>query len=227
MARTYRREGPRLAAAVLPHLRKSAHQATDRAIKDVKTATRSKIRSVALGRLANAVGSTSSLEKRRTRGDAWAAIYARGGLYSRANQALMAYTEGATILPTGGRKWLAYPTKAAGRLKRLPIPRTGGRGYANFKNQPSRGGQRLRFVQFNPRRAALVLDDASVSNSTGKAKPFGKRLGRGQTRKKVVVMFWLIRITKRAARFNQHQIVARYGQQLGDYVLAAQTRIPL
>jgi hypothetical protein len=223
MARSYTRQGPAMRDVVLPSLRRASHYATDKAIDDAKRVTRNTIRNVRLGRLANAVGATSSLKKRKTAGGAYGVIYARGGEYSRANQALMAYTEGARIMPTGGRKWLAYPTKAAGRLVRLPIPRIGGRGYANFKNQPSRG-PRLRFVPFGPRRAALVLDDASVSNKTGRAKPMGKRLGRGATAKRFVVMFWLIRFTTRAGRFDQHAIVRRSGEKIGTYVEEFQAR---
>ena len=219
-----RREGPSLASVVIPSLRRAGHYAADKAIDAAKVRTRTTIRGVGLGGLANAVGATSSLKKRRTQiNTAWGAIYARGGEFSRANQALMAYTEGARILPTGGRKWLAYPTKAAGRLVRLPIPRTRGRGYANFKNQPSRGPQ-LQFVQFSPRRAALVLKDASVNPKTGRANKMGTRLGRGQQREKMVIMFWLIKFTSRAARFNQHRIVAQEGARMGTWMAEAQAR---
>ncbi|MES2903269.1 MAG: hypothetical protein V4696_03705 [Pseudomonadota bacterium] len=220
-------QGQGMAKVVIPHLRRASHEATDRAIQDAKTRTRTTIRGVGLGRLDNAIGATSSLKKRRTNGRAWGAIFARGGIYSRANQALMSYTEGATILPTGGRKWLAYPTKAAGRLTRLPIPRVGGRGYANFKNQPSRGRNRLKFVRFSVNRAALVLENATVSNKTGRAKPMGKRLGRGARREKFVIMFWLIKFTRRAARFNQHAIVADAGARIGVYVEEFQRRNPV
>lgn len=222
-----KRQGPPMPKAVLPHLKKASHYAADQAIKTAKVASRSKVRSVGLGGLANAIGATSSLEKRRTSGNAWGVIYARGGLYSRANQALMAYTEGATILPTGGRKWLAFPTKAAGRLRRLPIPRVGGRGYANFRNTPGRSGMKLRFVQFNPRSAALVLDDASMNPKTGRAKPMGKRLGRGQQRKKMVIIFRLIKFTRRAARYSQHQIVATAGTTVPRHVEDYQRKNPL
>jgi hypothetical protein len=202
----------------IPHLRKASHYAADKAIKAAKSETRATIRGVGLGRLSNAVGATSSLEKQRTIGNAWGAIFARGGIDSRANQALMAYTEGARILPTGGRKWLAYPTKAAGRTVRLPIPRIGGRGYGNFKNQPNRYGMQLRFVRFSPTRAALVLDEGIVSNKTGKVRRGAKRVGKASTHQKFIVMFWLIPFTTRAARFNQHEIVARNGRNIGIYI---------
>jgi hypothetical protein len=227
MARRYQRQGPSLKDVVLPSLRRASHYATNEAIEDAKKTTRSTIRNVRLGGLANAIGSTSSLKKRKTgpSQSAYGVIFARGGEFSRANQALMSYTEGARITPGPGKKWLAYPTKQAGRLVRLPIPRTAGRKYANFKNQPSRG-PKLRFVKFSERKAALVLDDASVSNKTGKAKPMRKRLGRGAKRYKFVIMFWLIRYTTRAARFNQHRIVAQSGQKIGNYVEQFQARTP-
>lgn len=223
----FKRIGPRMVDVALPHLRRAAHYATDKAIKDAKTQTRSTIRAVGLGRLANAVGSTSSLAKGRTAKEAWGAIFARGGIDSRANQALMAYTEGATIVPTGGRKWLAYPTKAAGRLVRLPIPRIGGRSYGNFKNSPSRYGLKLRFVRFSPSRAALVMDEAIVSNKTGRVRRGAKRPGKASTRQRFVVMFWLIKITTRAARFDQHAIVRASGQKIGFYVEEYARRNPV
>lgn len=221
-----KRQGKGMAAIVIPELRAAAHYASDKAIELAKAKTRATIRAVRLGRLANAVGSTSSLKKRRTqKNSSWGAIFARGGINSRANQALMAYTEGALIRPTGGRKWLAYPTKAAGRLTRLPIPRIGGRGYANFRNQPSRvRGMQLSFVQFSSTRAAIVLKNASVSSKTGKAKPMGSRLGRGSTRESMVVMFWLIRFTTRAARFNQDRIVREAAMSQPRFVREFQAR---
>lgn len=210
----------------LPHMRRASHYATDRAIKAAKTRTRTTIRAVGLGRLSNAVGATSSQEKGRTAGGAWGAVFARGGINSRANQALMAYTEGARILPTGGRKWLAFPTKAAGRLVRLPIPRIGGRSFGNFKNQPSRNRFKLRFVQFSPRSAGLFLDDASVSNKSGRARPF-KRRSKTATRTKSVLMFHLIKFTIRTKRFDQHAIVRAEGAKIGSYVEEYGRRNPL
>jgi hypothetical protein len=224
------RKGGRMARVVIPHLRAAAHYAADKAIKLAKAASRDKIREVGLGKLANAIGATSSLAKGRTeKNQAWGAIYARGGENSRANQALMAYTEGALIRPTGNRRWLAYPTQAAGRLLRLPIPRTGAGGrFGNFKNAPSRiRGLNLQFVQFSPSRAALVLKNASVSRKTGRAKPIGKRLGRGADRKDFVIMFWLIRFTSRAARFNQDAIVRESAQSIPRFAEEYQSKRPL
>jgi hypothetical protein len=219
-----KRLGPSLTATVIPQLRAAAHYATDRAIETAKVQTRATVRGVGLGGLANAIGATSSLKKRQTRGSAYGVIYARGGIDSRANQALMAYTHGASIYPTNGRKWLAFPTKAAGRLARLPLPRVGARRFANVKNKPAYAGVKLRFVQFSSTRAALVLDDAVVSGKTGRAKPFGKRLGRGATRHKFVIMFVLIKFTRRAQRFDQDAIVAQAGATIGQHVAEYQAR---
>lgn len=220
-----KRFGPPLAQRVLGELQRASHVATDKAIGVALAKTRSTIRGVGLGGLANAVDSTSSLKKAKGKGRAYGVIYAKGGINSRANQSLMAYTQGAAIFPTPGKKWLAYPTKAAGRLARVPLPRVGRRVFANVRNTPGLAG-RLRFVQFSPRSAALVLDDASVSGKTGRAKPFGKRIGRGATRQKFVIMFWLIKFTKRAARFSQHDIVASAGASIGRYVAEYQAQQP-
>lgn len=223
-----KRQGPGISRTVLPHLRGAAHYAADGAIKIAKRQTRLTVRSVGLGGLANAIGATSSLEKRRTQSNtAWGAIFARGGINSRANQALMAYTEGALIRPTGGRKWLAYATPAAGRLARVPLPRIGRRAFGNVRNTPGINRNNLVFVRFSANRAALVLKNASVSRKTGRAKAAGKRIGRGADRKDFVVMFWLIRFTARAARFNQGQIVRQAAQAIPRLAQDYQRQHPL
>lgn len=200
----------RMAQLVRQDLRRAAHLGVNDSTEMAKDMTRQKIRSVRLGGLANAIGIQTSLRKKKT-GDnlAWGALFARGGVNSRANQALMAYTEGAQIYPTGGRKWLAFPTKAAGRTVRLPIPRVSrGKAYGNFKNQPSRG-PRLKFVPVNSKTALLILVNAQVSRKTGKASPYSGKKSRTADRKDGVVMFILIRFTSRMKRFDQQVIMRR------------------
>lgn len=217
----FRREGQPFSKTVLPDLNAAAHYAADKSIAQVKQITRNKIKSVGLGRLSRAVGTSSSTKVRRTKlkDSAFGVIFARGNVNSRANQALLAYTEGARILPTGGRKWLAYATKAAGRLIRKQLPSTGrSRRFGNFRNQPRlNSGVKTRFVPISNSRAMIVLDNALVNNKTGKAKPFGKRTPKGSTRKKYVVLFWLIRFTTRAARFSQHEITRSGSKQIPFY----------
>lgn len=218
--RKFRREGKPFGKTVLPDLNAAAHYAAHKSIEQVKQRTRNKIKSVGLGRLSRAVGTSSSTKVRRTKQgeSAFGVIFARGNESSRANQALLAYTEGARILPTGGRKWLAYPTKAAGRLIRKQLPSTGrGRRFGNFRNRPRITGLKTRFVPINNKRAMIVLDDALVNGKTGRAKPFGKRTPKGSVRKKYVVLFWLIRFTTRAARFSQHDITKAGSERIPFY----------
>lgn len=193
-------------------LRQAAHKGVADSTQSAKDWTRSTIRSVRLGGLANAIGTSTSLAKRRTSTElAWGALFARGGQDGRANQALMAYTLGAMIYPTGGRKWLAFPTKEAGNTVRLPTPRTGRRrSFGNFKNQPSRyRAAELVFVPVNPKLALLVLRKATVSRATGRAKPFTGKRPRNADRRDGVVMYVLIRFTTRMRRFDQQAIMKR------------------
>lgn len=193
-------------------LKQAAHKGVALSTQSAKDWTRSTIRSVRLGGLANAIGTSTSQSKRRTREElAWGALFARGGQDSRANQALMAYTLGARIYPTNGKQWLAFPTKEAGNTARLPTPRTSRlRSYGNFKNQPSRfRGAQLRFVPVNAKLALLILPKATVSRATGRAKPFTGKRPRNADRKDGVVMFVLIKQTTRMKRFDQQAIMRR------------------
>lgn len=193
-------------------LRQAAHKGVADSTASAKDWTKSTIRSVRLAGLANAIGASTSLNKRRTTNDlAWGAVFARGGQDSRANQALMAYTLGARIYPTAGKKWLAFPTKEAGRTARLPTPKVArGRSYGNFKNQPSRyRAAQLVFVPVNQKTALLVLRKATISRATGRASPFNGKKPRNADRKDGVVMFILIRYTSRMKRFDQQAIMKR------------------
>lgn len=202
-ARTVRPKD-KLSGIVAQNLRRAAHYAADQATLDAKKQTRAKIQGAGLGRLANAVGDTSSLRKRRTESNtAWGAIFARGGKESRANQALTIYSKGGTIAPIGGKKWLAFPNikvigSRVGRRKITPALYSG--------TGPGRNGP-LRFVPINTKSALLVLKDQNVSKRTGRAKPFRGKTPRSATREKFVIAFFLIRYTRRAQRFNQGAIM--------------------
>lgn len=206
MAKRWKRQGPTLSSVVRADQRRIAHFATDRATTFAKDLTRQRIQGAGLGRLANAVGSTSSLKRRRTGNDnAWGAVFARGKAESRGNQALLAYSEGATIYPRGGRKWLAFATNAvpkrAGRYKMTPARyRAAGLestlGKLNFV--PGRGG----------RVAYLVARKVVTSKRTGRIlRQQGGRASRGSDNKDSVIAFILIRFTRRGQRFNQKQIM--------------------
>lgn len=222
---------------VVPALIGAAHYATDKATTYAKASTQQTIKAAGLGRLANAVGADSSLRsgskrnrERRTdaslrglRGstNAWGAIFARGGSESRGNQALLAYSEGATITPGAGKKWLAFATSAlpkrVGRYKMTP---------ARYKASglvQSIG--KLHFVLGKGGKVAyLVARKVTVSRRTGQAKAYGGRVPRGSDRKREVVAFVLIRFTRRAQRFDQGRIMRQAAAMVPQYAAEYQSR---
>jgi hypothetical protein len=210
MARRWRREGPKLTKLVTKDLRRVSHVATDRATTFAKEETRRRIRAAGLGRLANAVGSRSSLQKRfRNTDEAVGAVFSRGKAGTRSNEALLAYSGGATIVPTGGKKWLAFATDA--------LPKRAGKGRYQSKITPalyrSSGlEQRLGKLQFvrgrNSQVAYLVARKVVVSNKSGRIlRGQGGRASRASRNADSVVAFILIRFTRRAQRFDQDQIM--------------------
>lgn len=207
MARRYKRQGPGAAAVVLPQLRAASHYATDKATTLAKGLTERAIVGAGLGRLSKAVGSTSSVKKGRTRTEfAFGVVFARGSTESRGNQALLAYSEGATITPGRGKKWLAFPTGAiptrVGRKKMTPEL------YNRSALVQTIG--KLQFVQGKKANEAfLVAKRVTVSRRTGRAKANTGRVPRGADAKKGVVAFILIKFTKRAQRFDQKAIMQR------------------
>jgi hypothetical protein len=207
MARRWKREGPSLTATVRADQRRIAHYATDKATTLAKDLTRQAIKGAGLGRLANAVGSTSSLRKKggRTSDNAWGAIFARGKTASRGNQALLAYSEGADIVPTSGKKWLAFATdalpKRAGRYKMTPAR------YKASGLEQTLG--KLRFVPGKGGRVAyLVAKKVVVSKRSGRIlRQQGGKMTRGSNNKDSIIAFILIRYTRRAQRFDQKRIM--------------------
>jgi hypothetical protein len=207
MARRYKREGQGAAAIMLPKLRAASHYSVDKSTKLALGLTQQAIVGAGLGRLSKAVSSTSSTKKGKTGGDfAYGAIYARGATESRGNKALLSYSEGATIVPNRGKKWLAFPTgaipKRVGRLKMTPEL------YRHSALVQTIGP--LQFVQGKKASEAfLVAKKVTVSRRTGRAKANTGRVPRGADAKKGVVAFILIKFTKRAQRFDQNAIMAR------------------
>lgn len=189
------------------NLRRAAHHATDAAILDAKKQTRQRIKAAGLGKLAGAVGDTSSLRNPRHRGKgerAWGAIFARGGKGSRANAALSIYSEGGTITPLGGRKWLAWPNeRVIGRYgsnrRRMTPSLYNGTG-------PGKLGK-LFFIRTGPNNAVLVAREQNVSKKTGRAKPYQGKTPRSMRREHQVIVFFLTRFTRRAQRFDQAAIM--------------------
>lgn len=215
-----------MTAVVLPALKRAAQVATARATDDAKQATRQAIARAGLGKLGGAVGSTTSLRQaklRGPRGEALGIIFARGTTGSRANQTLLAYSEGASIFPTGGKKWLAFPTdkipKRVGREKMTPAL------YRSSGLVSSIG--KLRFVADpnNANQALLIARKVTVSRRTGRAKAYAGRTPRGSDRADSVVAFVLIKWTRRQQRFDMRQIMSAANNRIGGYVGEELSRI--
>ncbi len=204
-------------------LRTAAIIATDRASKEAQRAVQERIRSVGLGRLANAVGQMSA---KRDRGfgptdKPYGSIFARGGDDSQGGGALEAYSRGATITAGAGKQWLAIATNAVPKFITLGGRRfrTTPQLYKNSSLASSIGP--LKFKPIGNGRALLVIERANVSPKTGRAKAPGARKSRSLISKKDVVAFVLIRVTIRAKRFDKDQVVILFAQRVPNYIQEA------
>lgn len=199
-------------------LRRAKIIATDRAAKAAQEAVAQTVRSVGLGRLSGAVGATSTKRQGRANSDdtPYGAIYAKGGDDSLAGGALESYTRGATIR-ANNRQWLAYPTGAipqkVGRYRTTPIL------YMLSRSGSSIG--KLEFKPIKPDLALLVIKNVTLSPKTGRARRAGKNPSSTRVNAKEVVAFVLIRITRRAARFDHLDVVYRISQSMPDYLADA------
>lgn len=185
-------------------LKRAALIATDKAAVEAQRALQNKIRAVGLGRLAGAVG-----KKSRLRGGApgagdlpYGVIFARGGDESLAGGALESYSQGSTIRARNA-EWLAFQTAA--------IPRRIGR----FRTTPARYqtsglatsiGQ-LEFRPINSNLALYVIKRVTLSPKTGRARRAGKRPSKTRINQKEIVAFVLIKVTRRAKRFDKDDTV--------------------
>lgn len=193
----------------------AAHIATDRASREAQQQIRSAMRSAGLGKLTQAVGQTSSLRKRA--GTPYGVIYAKGGDESRAGGALEAYSQGATITARSG-KWLAFPTRAVqrmvgkGRGRRRLTPSL----YKSSGLEASLG--RLHFRPAGNGMAYLIARNVTLHPRTGRAKAAGTRAPRTRIPAKEVIVFVLIRFTRRAKRFDKDSIVSAEAARVPDYL---------
>jgi hypothetical protein len=189
----------------------AAQNATDSASREAQGATKAKISQVGLGRLAGAIGQTSSKRKSQKPNTPYGAIYARGGDQSRAGQALESYTRGATIRPKRG-EWLAFPTAAVPRTlnRRRVTPMLYRRGGLQTRIGP------LQFVQINSRLAFLVVKNVTLDPKTYRAKRAGKGKPRTRVPAKEVIAFVLIRVTRRAVRFDKDRVVGKIARTMPD-----------
>lgn len=107
---------------------------------------------------------------------------------------LTVYSQGAFIVPTAGREWLAFPTENA------PI-RSGGKRRASPRDSYSLGGMELDFIRVNDRLALLVT--------------------RARNRAARKVMFVLLRDTRRRKVLDVDSVFEKHATALPGYVTAA------
>lgn len=203
---------------------RAARDVTDIAIQKAHRHLQAKMRSVGLGRLDRAVGWTSAKRKAQRDKTPYGVIYAKGGDDSLAGGALEAYSRGTTIAAKHffwGRNgpWLAITAPAApkyvsvgGKRRRLTP------GLWRRTGMDARIGE-LKFVQLTPSKALLVVRNVSISPKTGQAKRLGARAPRTRiVAKGNTVVFILIRVTRRARRFDKDEIIGFYARRVPDYM---------
>lgn len=194
-------------------LRQASVYAVDKVTRDAATEIKAEMRSAGLGRLAGAVGQSSTA--RRKAGDdgsstPFGVIFNRSGDQSITGGALQAYSQGALIRAQNGQ-WLAFQTNA--------IPRRSGR----FRMTPARYNAsglvssigKLVFRPISATTALLVVNKVTV-NAKGRARRAGPR-ARLPVQKEVVA-FILIRQTARAKRFDPDAAIERQLQKLDPII---------
>ena len=198
----------------------AAARATDKAAQGARDDIRSAMRGQRLGGLANAIGSTSDLRKKRVpsaggRFDVAGFVYARVKS-ERTLGALKSYVDQDTtsIRPAG--KWLAIATqeipKKVGRRRMTPaLYRSSG--------LEERIGP-LTFIKGkHPGVAYLVARDVTISGKPGKARRLPKRGGvRGGRARVGIVAFTLIRATRRSRRVDPRSIARSWVGRLPDLI---------
>jgi len=195
--------------------------ATDQVSRQAQEGIRAAMRGANLGRLGQAIGQTSDMQKGRVhrQGNEWSAS---GTLFIRSRSertlgAIEAYTMGASIKPVRGR-WLWRATDE--------IPRVAGAGSKRERVTPANWSKfgldtkigplvQIRSINGYP---LLVVRGGSV-NAAGaprKARALTKtgRARKSQREKAFIVAFVAIPNTARAARVNIREIVERERQHL-------------
>lgn len=198
---------------MLQKMARGAQIATDRAATGATADIRTAMRGQRLGGLANAIKQTSDLKKGRVKLTGDGGFSVSGVVYAqirseRTKGALIAYTEGAQIVPNKGR-WLAIATSE--------IPRLVGRNRMTPALYVEKGFEQrigpLRFVKTHRANVAyLVAESVSTSpyrSGSAKRLPKSGRV-RGGRQHVGIVAFVLIKQTKRTKRVEPLQIAAKW-----------------
>lgn len=211
----------------IQRMEKASLVATDRASRSGLGVLRTAMQGAGLGKLGNALGAGSDLKKGRGvhrlanggyRASGWIHIRSRS---ERATGAIVAYTEGAEIVPRKGR-WMWISTdeipRRAGRHRMTPA-------LYNSTGLSNRIGELVQIPGRHAGEALLVVRNVSVDRfgRRGKARRLPKRgaLGGSRERKDFIVAFVGIRRTSRSARVHPDQIIALEQARLPEYRAAA------
>ena len=173
-----------------------------------------------LGRLGNAIGQTSDLQRTRTVHRRGQGFSASGGVVVRSRSdrtrgAIEAYTEGASIRPSRGR-WLWIPTKAA--PTRIKGKRT---SPASYIAAGSPLGPLITISGPNGRPLLAVerVGVSAVGVRGGRARTLTKKGSprKGDRLKQLAVLFIAIPATSRAARVDADAALRSEQAKLPEY----------
>lgn len=190
----------------------------DKATKKAVDAQRAAMRAARLGKLANAVRSkTGRSRDRKGEPNSYGVIFAADGDESRAGGALEAYSRGTTIRPVRG-PWLWYQTAALARTSKVG----GSRGRLTPERYRQMGNPLgpLRFARISAGFAKLYVDVADVAVKTGRATRPGKGKPRTKVRTKRVTIFYGMKQTRRAQRYDPQRITAQVHAQIPAEIAA-------
>ena len=185
--------------------------ATDRAARDALSTLRAQMAGAGLGRLGNAITSTSDLRRsgrvhrRGAEGFSASAIIHLRTANERTVGTIISYTEGAEISPRGPWLWIATPDlqkRVKGNYRMTPARyRAGG-----FEG---RIGPLIQIPGRHPGEALLIVRDVTV-RAAGRANPRrlpnSGRVRAGRVLQQQFVAFVGIRRTSRRARVNPNAI---------------------
>lgn len=195
-------------------LYEAAQRGTDQGALGAQRRVKAKIAAVGLGRLAGAVGKTSSKAKGQRPRSPYGAIFVKGGDESRAGQALESYSRGAVIRARKGN-WLAFATAAVPRVigRRRTTP-----SLYRKSGMVARIGELIFRPTKNPNVALLVVRKVTLHPRTHQAKRAGPRTPRTRVPADEVTAFVLLRVTRRAMRFNKDREVAKAARGVPDRI---------
>jgi hypothetical protein len=184
-----------------------ASEINDTSTREAHRQQRNVMSAARLGGLTNAVKvKTGRGRDKAGQPNAYGVIYIENGDESRAGRALAIYTKGGTINPIRS-PWLWYQTDVLKRTAKVPGDNRRSRLTPERYRQMGNPLGPLEFARINPRLAKLYVEVADINIATGRATKPGKRRSRTKVRTKRVTVFFGIKNTSRAMRYDPQQTV--------------------